>query len=299
MKNYRRSDLACEALDGPESFEWVESYSRNEGELEISTIQIRSEAAAKRIGKKIGTYVTVTTPEIWKTEDNRLCEYAITVGNEIRSLIVNATGIKELDQKISVLLVGLGNELITADAIGPQTLSRIEVTRHIKMLNPSLFALLGFCQISAITPGVLGRTGIESADIVRAACREINPDVIIVIDALAAGAIERLACTVQISDSGINPGAGIGNIRSELSREALGKPVIALGVPTVVDTSAVVYDALCRSGIDDNIPDALKTHLDNAERFYVTPKESDLITEKIAVLLSEAISVALRINQGI
>lgn len=299
MKNYRRSDLACEALDGPESFEGVESYSRNEGELEISTIQIRSEAAAKRIGKKIGTYVTVVTPEIWKTEDEKLCEYALTVGNEIRSMIFLTTGMKELSQSTSVLLVGLGNELITADAIGPQTLSRIEVTRHIKILDPSLFSILGFCQISAITPGVLGRTGIESADIVRAACREINPDVIIVIDALAAGAIERLACTVQISDSGINPGAGIGNIRSELSREALGKPVIALGVPTVVDTSAVVYDALCRSGIDDNIPDALKTHLDNAERFYVTPKESDLITEKIAVLLSEAISVALRINQGI
>ena len=296
MKNYRRSDLACEALEGSESIDGIESYECKDGDLVISTIRIVSEVAATALEKKLGTYVTVSTPELWKIDDEQLCKYAITVGREIRKILCNAANIKDVSQNTSILIVGLGNELITADAIGPQTLSRIDVTRHIKILDPSLFSLLDHCQISAIAPGVLGRTGIESADIVRAACEEVVPDAIIVIDALAAGAIERLACTVQISDGGINPGAGIGNLRSELSPDALGRPVIAIGVPTVVDTSAVVYDALCRSGTDKDIPEALKAHLDNAERFYVTPKESDLITEKIAVLLSESISEALRIK---
>ena len=296
MKNYRRTDLACEAEEKLKKASDTEYHISNEGDLSIETFRLRSPSDAALIGKKPGTYITITTPELWKVDNEQLSEYAVTVGKKLREMLCKAVAIDKITSDTSILVIGLGNSLITADAIGPETLERIEVTRHIRKLDPSLFMLLECCQISAVAPGVLGRTGIESADIVRAACGEVRPDAIVVIDALAAGSIERLACTVQISDAGINPGTGIGNIRSELSADTLGVPVIAVGVPTVVDTSAVVFDALCRSGVAENIPKDLKNHLDNAERFYVTPKESDLITEKISILLARSITNALVIK---
>lgn len=296
MKNYKRSDLACEAADNLEGIEGTEISRFVRGSVEIEQIRIVTEAAAERLSKKRGNYITVTTPEMWSLDDGEIESISNIIGNELGELIKETVGIDHISSETSVLIVGLGNAMITADAIGPRTADYIDVTRHIKKLDPSLFEHLGCCEISAIAPGVLGKTGIESAETVKAACRQVEPDAVIVIDALAAGAVERLARTVQFSDTGINPGAGIGNLRAELSSDTLGVPVIAVGIPTVMDSSAVVYDAICRTGKDLDIPRELIDHLDRSERFYVTPKESDMMTEKASRLLSLTIMKALVIN---
>ena len=296
MKNYKRSDLACEAADDLGNIPGTVFTKRKYGDYGIESIKIVTESAALKLGKKCGTYTTVTTPEMWQLSDSEAETVSAVIGKELGGMVRNSIGINELTPETSVLIVGLGNSMITADAIGPMTLEGIDVTRHVKKLDPSLFMKLNTCEISAIAPGVLGKTGIESAETVKATCQRVMPDLIIAIDALAAGSIERLARTVQFSDTGINPGAGIGNLRDELSFETLGIPVIAIGVPTVMDSSAVVFDALCRAGIERDIPRELIDHLENSERFYVTPKESDLMSEKISLILALAISKALVIN---
>lgn len=294
MKNYRRSDLACEAADDLSAIEGTDYEKEISGIFTRETIKINTDEAAKRLGKKLGTYVTFTSSDIWSLDDGELEELSLAISRQLADMLSRAIGV--IKPTASVLTVGLGNTLITADAIGPKTVEGIEVTRHIKKLDPSLFELLGSCEISAIIPGVMGRTGIESAEIVRSACLDVRPDAVIVVDALAAGSVDRLARTVQLSDTGISPGAGMGNFRAELSMQTLGCPVIAIGVPTVVDSSAVVYDALCRAGISESIPSELIAHLDNSERYYVTPKESDLMTEKVSRLLALSISKALVIE---
>lgn len=296
MKNYKRSDLACEAADGLEDIEGTDFSQKSFGDVCFERLKIITPEAAKRLGRKCGTYVTASIPELWTLDSDEIEAISTGAGEILRELICASIPLPRITCELSALIVGLGNIMITADAIGPRAVNSIDATRHIKSLDPSLFSRLGACQISAIAPGVLGKTGIESADMVKAACWEVHPHVIIVIDALAAGSVDRLAKTLQLSDTGINPGAGIGNLRSELSREALGIPVIAIGIPTVVDTSAVVYDALCRAGLSDNIPKELTDHLDRSERFYVTPKESDLMIEKATELIVQTISRALVIN---
>ena len=285
-----RTDLACEAASCLENIEGTEYSKKDADGCSIERLKIITEDTARKLGKKCGCYVTLKTRELWKIYDEDIDRLACIVGDELKRLICLSINKDSLPAETSVLIAGLGNSRITADAIGPETVSRLTVTRHIKELDPSLFKKLEMCELSAIAPGVFGETGIESADLVQAAAQKIKPHLIIVIDALAAGSIERLACTVQISDTGINPGAGIGNLRCELSRDTLVIHVIALGVPTVVDTSSVVYDAICRVGASDNISDELKNHLERSERFYVTPKESDLITEKFSMLLAISIS---------
>ena len=299
MKNYKRSDLACEAADDLTSIDGTEFSSFTKDNCRVESIKILTDDAALKLGKKVGTYITVSTAEMWSLDENDLEAVSDIISEELSYMICSAIGIKKISNDVSIMVVGLGNSMITADAIGPGTVDLIEVTRHIKLLDPSLFNRLGSCEISAIAPGVLGKTGIESAETVKAACRQVKPDAVIAIDALAAGSVERLARTVQFSDTGINPGAGIGNLRAELSRETLDIPVIAIGVPTVMDSSAVVFDSLCRAGMSENLPPELIEHLDRSERFYVTPKESDLMTEKISRLLSLSIIKALGINQSI
>jgi GPR endopeptidase len=151
---------------------------------------------------------------------------------------------------ITHLVVGLGNSEITPDAIGPFSVRKLNVTRHLRGIDEKLYDTIGRCEISALFPGVLGQTGIETVELIRGAAENAHPDVVLVIDALAARSCDRLAATVQLSDSGINPGSGIGNHRKAICRETVGVPVIALGVPTVVNSATLVYDALHKAGID-------------------------------------------------
>ena len=295
MKKYFRTDLACEAADDLKHIEGTE-YSLSElGICTVDRLKILTREAAERLERALGSYVTLSTREIWKLDEEEISELAEVLKAELLSMITYICKIDKLSSDFSILVAGLGNVSITADAIGPETVERLTVTRHIKAFDTDLFADLGFCEVSAIIPGVLGKTGIESADVIRSAAEKVKPDVIIIIDALAAGAVERLATTIQLSDTGINPGAGIGNFRSELSRSTLGVPVISLGVPTVVDSSSLIYDAFMRAGIEQ-IPESMRELLENGVGYYVTPKETDMITEKVASLLSQAITEAMVIS---
>ncbi len=192
----------------------------------------------------------------------------------------------------SMLVAGLGNRFITADALGPLAVKGISVTRHIKTVSPALYDRIGYgCEISAIAPGVVGQTGIETLELIKGAAEKISPSLIIVIDALASRSVDRLAQTVQLSNSPIAPGSGIGNKRQVLSKETLGCPVIAIGAPTVVDSSTLVYDALGKAGIED-IDASLKEVLDNGKNFMVSLKDSDVAVSELARLIAHSINLA-------
>ncbi len=292
MKRFIRSDLACEAGCDLSNIDGTEYSKSDTGICTVEALTIKTEKAALELGHAMGTYVTVTSERLWLLSDEAIGMISDVIAKSIKKMICELCGIDGITSDTSILAVGLGNRSITADALGPQAVDLLTVTRHLKELNEALFEDVGMCQLSALTPSVLGKTGIESAELIRSAVESVSPNAIIVIDALAAGSVERLATTIQISDTGINPGAGIGNIRTQISREALGVPVIALGIPTVVDSSTLVSDALIRSSITE-LDDETLSRLENNRSFYVTPKETDLITERSAKLLSDAINQAL------
>lgn len=188
-------------------------------------------------------------------------------------------------------MAGLGNRFITPDSIGPRTADLVTVTNHARG-EAHLFSLLGCARVSAFSPGVLGQTGFEAASLITEAAKAADADAILAVDALAARSTARLAATIQISDTGIRPGSGIGNCRTAITREKVGIPVIALGVPTVVDSATLVWDALEQAGIRDPSRE-LRQVLDNDRSFIVSPKESDVIADTVAELLSGAINRAL------
>lgn len=197
-----------------------------------------------------------------------------------------------------ILVAGLGNAYMTPDAIGPIATEKINATRHLKVLDRDTYAALGCCELSCTSPGVLGQTGIESAELVRSAAESIRPHLIVAIDALAARSPDRLASTVQLSACGIAPGSGIGNTRAAIDRHSMGCPVIAIGVPTVVDSSVLVYDALGRAGIPDgDIGENLRAVLERGKSFIVAPKDADKICEVTSVLISSAVNMAFGIHE--
>ena len=189
----------------------------------------------------------------------------------------------------SALVVGLGNYDITADSIGPKAVEKVVVTRHLRTLNPQLYKSAGFGDLCAFAPGVLGQTGMESAEIVHSIVEAVRPALIVAIDALASRRLARLATTVQLCDTGIYPGAGVSNRRSELSKETLGVPVISIGVPTVVDAATLAYDLL---GKDADEQAAAALLAGDGKDMFVTLKESDVITKQTARLLGFAINRA-------
>ena len=294
VEKYFRTDLACEVSRRLGKIEGTE-YSEDEKYFcRIERLKIKTESASKKLGRPIGSYVTVFTQKLWILYDDELSAIAEIIAKELRPLILSSTSTECLTEDLSVLVVGLGNSSITADAIGPEALARLTATRHVKIYDEEIFKDLGLCEISAIAPGVLGKTGIETLEMIKAAVNEVRPNIVIAIDALAAGDIERLATTIQISSTGINPGAGIGNLRSGLNEDTLGVPVISIGVPTVADSSTIIYDAFSKAEISE-LPTSIQRHLDNCSKYYVTPKESDLITEKASIIISRAITDALSI----
>jgi spore protease len=242
------------------------------------------------LGKPKGEYVTFFCGEISQFEDEATEKLAALLAKEIRDMCHTLCG-RMPDKDFSVLVAGLGNEDITADAIGPRAVRKITATRHLRELDSKLYDIVERCEISALFTGVLGQTGIETVELIRGAAENVRPDLVLAIDALAARGVERLATTVQLCDSGISPGSGVGNTRKAIDRKTVGVPVIALGVPTVVESSTLVYDALERAGIDE-VSEPLREVLENGRRFFVAPKESDIITEKVSALLAMAVDMA-------
>ena len=187
---------------------------------------------------------------------------------------------------------------MTPDAIGPATLRRMTVTRHLKGYDESLFTALGCCELAAVTPGVLGQTGMESGELVRCAVGLVKPHLVVAVDALAARSVERLSSTVQITDRGIAPGAGIGNRRMAIDADTLGCPVMGLGVPTVVDSSTLVLDILAQAGVSaETVSPALTEILESGRSFFVAPKDCDEVVELTCRLLARGLDEAFGVGE--
>ena len=290
-----RTDLASEWRQ--EQTDLPEGVRFNEEELDgyrISTLHVDSPYAAALAGRAVGCYKTLELgnciyfDEEQKTRVSALLSLLIRQAEE--KLIEKNS--PEETKEDCVLVVGLGNRAMTADAIGPLTVERITVTNHVKSLDPPLFQSLRHRAVAAVSPGVLGQTGIESALTVRQLVGALHPRLVIVVDALAARSTARLCKTVQLSSGGIAPGSGVGNDRPAFTRESLGAPVLAIGVPMVVDSSTLVADALNQAGIDD-LPSALLSVLEGGKSFFVSPKEVDSAVESLAEILARAIDGAM------
>jgi predicted PurR-regulated permease PerM len=204
-----------------------------------------------------GRFTTVSCGRITLRGEGELPALSRLLAEELRDLATAMLG-RAPDPTCRILVAGLGNADMTPDAIGPGTVRRMTVTRHLKTYDEALYASLGCCELSAVIPGVLGQTGMESGELVRAAAELTRPDLLVAVDALAARSCERLSSTVQLTDRGISPGAGIGNRRMALTAETVGCPVLGVGVPTVVDSATLVWDTLEQAGLDtSDLPDAL------------------------------------------
>ena len=279
--DYARSDLACEAE--------VSAENCREERVEIGvspvTLTRRREAGG-------GSSVTLDCGRITARGEEELESLSELLARELRDMAAAMTG-RRLGGDMRVLAVGLGNRSMTPDAVGPDTLRRLTVTRHLRAHDEALFAALGCCELSALTPGVLGQTGMESGELVRMAAELTRPHLIVAVDALAARSCERLASTIQLSDGGISPGAGIGNHRMPLTRESMGCPVLGVGVPTVVDSSTLVWDALRQAGMDEeDLPPALAEVLERGRSFVVTPRDCDEMVGMTCRLLARGMNLA-------
>ena len=274
-----RTDLA---LEERESFDGsgveihgveVEESCDEERDVRLTRVKIVSERGAREMGKSRGTYLTLEAPGLASPDE----DYHREVSEVIADLLRELTGTAE-----SVLVAGLGNRDVTPDALGPQAVSNLMITRHlIREYGREMMGMAGCCVVSGIVPGVMAQTGMETSEILQGIIEETRPDLLIVIDALAARSTRRLGRTVQITDTGIQPGSGVGNHRGSLTKESLGIPVIAIGVPTVVEAAAIVYDA---QGNCEKMP----PHLNG---MFVTPKNIDELIKQLSFTLSEALNM--------
>ena len=304
------TDLAMEAvshagsaLDGV----IVEEEAAPDAHLTITTVEITSHEAAERLGKPVGTYITFESPSLAEnapsTHEGIIKEFAHRLG-----------GLHNLDKGDVVLVVGLGNWNVTPDALGPRVISRVLVTRHITDTDAVPTEIdWAVRPVCAVTPGVMGLTGIETGEIVRGIVDRVRPQLVIAIDALAARSIHRINSTIQMCNTGLRPGAGLGNKRMALNAETLGVPVISIGVPTVVDAATLINDTL-----DIILEDMASQHhggvfysmlqsLAGQEKYsliqqalsphtgsmFVTPKEVDAVIERLAGIIANGLNIAL------
>lgn len=276
-----RTDLAIEAREiTGENTGGVEFKRYSENGLEISRLTVKTQKAKQALGKEIGTYITIELPSLTDnfTETDKRLE---TVGNEIKRLLpVNGL----------VLVAGLGNMEITPDSLGPKTSSRVLATRHISGEIARSTGLDRLRPVAVMQTGVTGQTGIETGEYILSIVRRIRPTAVVAIDALASRRPERLGCTLQISDTGISPGAGVGNHRTKITKETVGVPVIAIGVPTVVDAQTLAIDIL---GSDCNRK-TQKMLMPQGRQLVVIPREIDLLTERASRLIAFALNGALQ-----
>ena len=274
-----RTDLALELKENcSDSCPGISTCRWERGEVCITRIQVESEEGEKALGRPMGRYVTVEMPS-FSEDPNWDEDCTAAVVEELKDL---------LPKEGTVLVMGLGNQDITPDALGPKAVEQILVTRHISGELARSVGLGDLRPVAAMAPGVLGQTGIESAEILKAVSQRIAPSAVVVMDALASRELSRLGCTVQLSDTGIRPGAGVGNARKEISRETLGIPVIAVGVPTVVDAVTLAQDLL-----PDWQEDLARKVAPAHRQMMVTPREIDLVIQRSAAFLALAVNRTL------
>ena len=291
-----RTDLALETTErfAEENTEirGVEVHEEYDEEKDVRTtvVKIVTENGAKSMGRPQGTYITIEAPELSTPDEDYHREISEEISTHLRKLI-------DLKKEKSVLVVGLGNAAITADALGPQVVDNLLMTRHII----KEYGLRGIKhekmhRISGIAPGVMAQTGMETAEIVQGIVSETKPDVVVAIDALAARSVRRLSRTIQITDTGIHPGSGVGNHRNGLTEENLQVKVIGIGVPTVVDAATIVHDSMAHL-LDTLEETEQKEFLDemiapNLYSMFVTPKDVDETIKYLSFTISEGLNIA-------
>lgn len=287
-----RTDLALEAREVWEEntheqtkLRGVWARDADVNGFRVSRVKILNEEGERALGKPVGSYTTIELEGISRHDTEIFSKAITTVARELSELVPDTDG--------CVLIVGLGNEGITPDAVGANAISHIMVTRHLVEKIPDIFGSMR--PVSAIAPGVLGMTGVESGEIIRGVTERIRPDYIVVIDALASMRLNRLCKTVQITDTGIIPGSGVGNSRAAITEKTMGIPVIALGVPTVVDIATIIESFAEDSGVA--IPK--KALSEYSERLLVTPKDIDVNIADIGRILGYAVNTVLQKNVSI
>lgn len=310
-----RTDLALEQKERFESDNVevqgviLEEEYDEEKEIRITTVRIETENGAKIMKKPVGTYVTVEAPSLSVPDEEYHSEIAKELSNYLSKFL--GDNLSVTDKDFSILVVGLGNRKVTPDALGPIVVDNLNISRHIvKEYGKYAMGEDEVHLISAIVPGVMGQTGMETVEIIRGVVNETKPDLIIAVDALAARSSKRLNRTIQITDTGINPGSGVGNHRNAITKETVGVPVIAIGVPTVVDAATIVNDTM------ENLLMALETSetlkgvgvvmqgysatekyelvkeliSPNLNGLFVTPKDIDETVKRIGYTISEALN---------
>lgn len=296
MKGKVRTDLALEVRESfPEDDVEIKGVILTEdndrkNKIRITTVEIKDEAGARAMEKPIGTYITIEAPEL----NNSSEDYHKSVSAYIAKYIKKLAGDLYRDE---ILVVGLGNREVTPDALGPQVVDNLFITRHlIREFGRDFKEKNHLGNVSAISPGVMAQTGMETLEIIKGVIQETNPKLIIAIDALASRSVSRLNTTIQIADTGISPGSGVGNNRKALNEDSLGVKVIAIGVPTVVDAATIVADTLTKymetTGFNEEetstfISEVNGNHMNN---MFVTPKNIDEMVKRISFTLSEALN---------
>ena len=311
MYNFR-TDLALERrdlynkahniendIDGIETEE--ESVDEN---ISVSRVKITNEKGEEAIGKKRGNYITVDVKNLKIANEEEIQKTSEVVTKELKALLE-----KHVTEKDSILVVGLGNIYVTPDSLGPKVINEVDITRHLLEYMPEVLDE-NTREISAISPGVLGTTGIETMEILKGIIDNVKPKLVIIIDALASRNIERISSSVQLADTGIVPGAGVGNARKELTESTLGIPVIAMGIPTVVEAATIAADSLTlfikKAQENGETNDFLNTLQEEDKyqiikeilapeeyNFIVTPKEIDSLIEKMKDIVARGINFAV------
>ena len=258
-------------------------------EVRVTTVRIETENGAAVMGKPVGNYITLEAPKMAEADES----YHREISGKLMEVLEGCLPEKEDGQ--SILIIGLGNRNVTPDALGPLVVEHLDITRHL-VKEYGKYALGGEADrlVSAVVPGVMGQTGMETVEIVRGIVEETEPDFVIAIDALAARSVRRLNRTIQIANTGIAPGSGVGNHRNAITKETVGVPVIAIGVPTVVDAATIVGDSIeeyvakCRDeGMRENKEHLIPPYLYG---MFVTPKDIDETMERTSYTISEALN---------
>ncbi len=295
---YKKANNISDEVDG------LETQEEMLGEdIKITRVKVLNENGEQAIGKKKGNYITIDIKNIKVAGEDDIQKASEAVTKELKTLLANLIGAQD-----DILVVGLGNLYVTPDALGPKVIQDIDITRHLLTYMPDVLDK-DTRPVSAVSPGVLGTTGIETVEILKGIVDNIHPKLIIVIDALASRSIERISSTVQIADTGIIPGAGVGNTRKELTENTLGIPVIAIGVPTVVEAATIAADSLdlfiqklqqeaksndfLNSLQEENKYEMIKEVLAPEDyNFIVTPKEIDELIENMSSVVARGINFA-------
>ena len=277
-----RTDLAVEAIENHKTAAALPHVRQSDRMLEgfaVHEVRILSEDAAREIGKPQGRYLTLELDALIRREEDAFPRACKALSTLLRELLPRPND-------GPVLIAGLGNRMITPDAIGPQTADHVIATRHLVAQSPDIFA--DWRPVSALAPGVLGQTGVETGEVICGVLDRVRPAAVIAVDALAAGRLSRLLRTVQLADTGITPGAGVGNARTALNEETLGVPVIAVGVPTVVDGATLAHEISSQLGQPDC--EALD---DLSQPVMITTRDIDREVADISRMIGYAVNMAL------